>query len=158
MSDSLPDNAGVRVIPPLVYVAGLVIGYVVWWFWPAPIVPGGAGIACAIGVLLILAGIGVTVWAVLTFRRIGTSPIPVAPTTALAFGGPYEYTRNPMYLGLAATHAGIAFLGNALWPLVALIPVVWVIQTQVIDREEAYLMRKFGEEYRAYMGRVRRWF
>jgi protein-S-isoprenylcysteine O-methyltransferase Ste14 len=62
-----------------------------------------------------------------------------------------------MYLGLALLLAGLALLGDALWPLIAIIPCVWIIQTQVIAREEVYLQGKFGKDYRAFKSRVRRW-
>jgi protein-S-isoprenylcysteine O-methyltransferase Ste14 len=91
------------------------------------------------------------------FRRAGTSPDPHEPTTALALDGPYRLTRNPMYLGMALVQGGLALAGNALWPLLALVPVIWVIRTQVIDKEERYLEAKFGGEYRAFKERVRRW-
>jgi protein-S-isoprenylcysteine O-methyltransferase Ste14 len=62
-----------------------------------------------------------------------------------------------MYLGMALLVGGFALLGNALWPLLALIPVIWFIRTQVIDREERYLEARFGVEYRDFTSRVRRW-
>jgi protein-S-isoprenylcysteine O-methyltransferase Ste14 len=62
-----------------------------------------------------------------------------------------------MYLGMGLILAGFAFLGNALWPLIALVPVVGIIRTQVIAREEAYLEAKFAGQYRDYKARVRRW-
>jgi protein-S-isoprenylcysteine O-methyltransferase Ste14 len=154
---SRPDNAGVRLIPPLVYVAGLLIGYLVWWLWPVPIIPGQDGLARILGGLFVIAGAAAMVSALATFHRIGTAVVPVRPASALALAGPYRFTRNPMYLGLAAAHAGIALIGNALWPLIALIPVIWLIQTQVIAREEAYLERRFGGDYQRYRTRVRRW-
>ena len=95
--------------------------------------------------------------AVVLFRRIGTPPDPHEPSTRLALDGPYRFTRNPMYLGMAAVLAGLALIGNALWPLLALIPVIWWIRTQVIAREERYLEAKFGGEYRDFKARVRRW-
>jgi protein-S-isoprenylcysteine O-methyltransferase Ste14 len=91
------------------------------------------------------------------FRAAGTSPDPHEPTTTIATAGPYRFTRNPMYLGMTLILGGLAFLGNALWPLVAVVPVVWWIQTQVIAKEEAYLEAKFGAEYLALKARVRRW-
>jgi protein-S-isoprenylcysteine O-methyltransferase Ste14 len=99
-----------------------------------------------------------SVWAIVTFRRAGTTPDPTRPTTALALGGPYRWTRNPMYLGFALMQAGAALIANALWPLVWLLPVLLVIRLHVIGREEQYLERKFGEDYLAYKRRVRRWF
>ena len=79
------------------------------------------------------------------------------PTKALTFDGPYTFSRNPMYLGMALIQGGLALLGNALWPLLALIPVISVIRTQVIEKEERYLGAKFGEQYTAFKSRVRRW-
>jgi protein-S-isoprenylcysteine O-methyltransferase Ste14 len=95
--------------------------------------------------------------AVAMFRRAGTSPDPREPTTALAFDGPYRFTRNPMYLGMALILGGLALVGNALWPLIAVVLAVWIIRTQVIDREERYLEAKFGGAYRDFKSRVRRW-
>jgi protein-S-isoprenylcysteine O-methyltransferase Ste14 len=62
-----------------------------------------------------------------------------------------------MYLGMALILGGLAFIGNALFPLLALIPVIWWIRTQVIDKEERYLEAKFGAPYLDFKRRVRRW-
>lgn len=152
------DNSGVRIFPPGLYLAGLVIGYLLQWLWPVPILPGGADpVVRIIGAALALGGLAVMLLAVAGFRRAGTSPNPTVATSALTFDGPYRFTRNPMYLGMALLLAGLAGIGNALWPLLAVIPVVAIVQTQVIAREERYLEGKFGDEYRAYRSRVRRW-
>lgn len=151
------DTSGVKLFPPLVYLAGLAAGYLIWWLIPTPIVPG-AGLAMrALGIVVFLAGLALAIAALHQFRRVDTPPEPHRPTRALASGGPYRFTRNPMYLGMALGHAGLALVANALWPLLTLIPVIWTIRRQVIDREEAYLTAKFGETYRAYCARVRRW-
>ena len=156
--DASSDTAGIKILPPLVYLAGLIVGYAVWWFWPIPVVPAEWRFAIRVtgGVALVL-GAWLMFSAVALFRRIGTSPDPREPTTALATDGPYRFTRNPMYLGMALLLAGFALVGNALWPLAAFVPVIWVIRTQVIDKEERYLEVKFGGEYRDFKARVRRW-
>lgn len=152
------DTAGIRILPPLIFLGGLVAGYAIWWIWPVPIAPGAwsfpVRLAGAVAVVLgaILAGA-----ALMAFRRAGTPPEPYEPTTALAVDGPYRFTRNPMYLGMALVHGGLALAGNALWPLLALIPVIWTVRTQVIDKEECYLEARFGAEYRDFKARVRRW-
>jgi protein-S-isoprenylcysteine O-methyltransferase Ste14 len=158
MSEGTSDTPGVRFLPPFVYLGGLVAGYVIWWFWPVPIVPGERSLAIrtAGGVAIVL-GFWVMLSAVAMFSRIGEDPNPMEPTKALTFEGPYRFTRNPMYLGMSFILGGLALLGNALWPLLALIPVVWIIRTQVIDKEERYLEAKFGSEYAAFKARVRRW-
>ncbi|EMS97418.1 isoprenylcysteine carboxyl methyltransferase [Agrobacterium tumefaciens str. Cherry 2E-2-2] len=91
------------------------------------------------------------------FRRLGTNIPPSQPTTLIATTGPYRWTRNPMYLGMALIYAGLAIgfdgpIAFALLPLVLI-----AIQTQVIVREERYLEAKFGDEYRRYKAEVRRW-
>jgi protein-S-isoprenylcysteine O-methyltransferase Ste14 len=150
--------SGVRIFPPAVYIAGLVIGYLIEWLWPVPILPGPFGFVLRIlGVAIILAGAGLIASAITRFRSIGTPVNPTEPTTTLAFDGPYRFTRNPMYLGLALLLAGFALVGDTLWPLLAVIPAVWIIQTQVIAREEPYLEAKFGAPYRDFTARVRRW-
>src|SRR5688572_16371575 len=82
---------------------------------------------------------------------------PSQPTTVIATTGPYRWTRNPMYLGMALVYAGLAIGFDA--PIAfALLPLVLIaIQTQVIGREERYLEAKFGDDYRRYKAEVRRW-
>jgi protein-S-isoprenylcysteine O-methyltransferase Ste14 len=152
------ESSGVRVIPPVIYLAGLAAGFLLQWVWPVSILPPAAVLASrAAGWLLIGIWLFFSIWAVAVFRRAGTTPNPTRPTTALAFGGPYRFTRNPMYLSFALMQAGVALIANALWPLVFLLPVLFVIRRYVIEREERYLERKFGEDYLAYKRRVRRW-
>jgi len=91
------------------------------------------------------------------FRRLGTNVRPSQPTTLIATKGPYRWTRNPMYLGMALIYAGLAIGFDAPIAL-ALLPLVLIaIQTQVIAREERYLEAKFGDDYRRYKAEVRRW-
>jgi protein-S-isoprenylcysteine O-methyltransferase Ste14 len=152
------DTSGVRILPPLVYFTGLTAGLLLDRVWPVRIVPPAMGPVLGVaGWVLVAIGLLLPISAVILFRRAGTSPVPTRPTTALAFGGPYRFTRNPMYLGLALVQAGVGLIANALLPVVFLAPVLFVIRRYVIDREERYLERKFGESYLSYKRRVRRW-
>jgi protein-S-isoprenylcysteine O-methyltransferase Ste14 len=152
------DNDGVIMFPPGVFFGGLAVGFAVWWFWPVPILPSGWSFALrVVGVIAIALGFAAMFWALGWFMRIKTTPTHWEPTTALAAEGPYRFTRNPMYVGMALVQAGIALCFNALWPLLTLVPVLVIIRVQVIAREEAYLEAKFGSTYRDFKGRVRRW-
>ena len=91
------------------------------------------------------------------FRRARTPVDPYETTTAIVTGGPYRLSRNPGYLGMALTYAGICLLAGALWALVPLIGAVIVIDRGVIRREERYLQAKFGQEYLRYKAHTRRW-
>ncbi len=157
MSQVEQDKSGVRFPPPLIYAGLFVVGYALhrflpvrFWAEPAPAQP-------VIGWGLVAASVLLSASAVWLFRRAGTTPNPWKPTTALVIRGLYRFTRNPMYLGFAALYLGLTLLVNSVWPLVLFPGVIALVQTQVIAREEAYLETKFGEEYRAYKARVRRW-
>jgi protein-S-isoprenylcysteine O-methyltransferase Ste14 len=110
-----------------------------------------------LGVLVVLFGGWLIFSAAGVFQKVGTAVNPHEPSTTLAFDGPYRFTRNPMYLGMGCILGGLALVGNALWPLLALIPVVWWIRTQVIAKEEQYLEARFGSAYTDFKSRVRRW-
>jgi protein-S-isoprenylcysteine O-methyltransferase Ste14 len=95
--------------------------------------------------------------AMVSFRRAHTSVVPMNPTTALVTSGPYRLTRNPMYVGMALLYVALAFAFGVMWALLLLPAVILVIDRFVIAREEPYLERKFGQSYRDYTLRVRRW-
>lgn len=149
-------HAGVHVPPPLVYVAGLVSGWLLerWRPWPIP------GLATT---RVVIATVGVALWLVLTggalglFRRARTTFLPNRSSSVLVTTGPYRLTRNPMYLGLAALYLGIAFWLASWWPVLLFPAVIVIIDRFVIVREERYLSAAFPEAYAAYRARVRRW-
>ena len=149
-----PDIPDVIAPPPLVFLGGLLIGWGLQYLRPLHWLP--AGWSRPLALVLFLAGLfGVA--AVIAFHRAGTSPNPRRPTSALVTGGPYRFTRNPMYLGFTLWYLAIASWSNALWILLLLPLVLLVLQRGVIAREEAYLRRRFGREYEEYCGRVGRW-
>ena len=110
-----------------------------------------------VGLALVLAGIAVAIWGVVTFRHHQTAVLPFYPARQLVQSGPYRYTRNPMYLGMTLAHIGGSLALNALWPLILLpMALVFLYQT-VIRQEEAHLIQAFPREYAGYLARVRRW-
>ena len=90
-------------------------------------------------------------------RHAGTLANPYKPVSRMVTDGPFRYTRNPAYLSMTMVYTGIASLANALWASLLLPVALLVIQRGVIEREERYLERKFGEEYLRYKAQVRRW-
>ena len=144
-----------RRLPHLYALAPLAVGYVFSRLYPVRFLPPAA--ADLLGGLLLALWLAVTVPAILTFRRARTSINPMAPSTALVVTGPFRFTRNPLYLGLVFGYSGVSILTQAWWAFVLLPVVLVVMQRAVIEREERYLERKFGEDYIRYKERVRRW-
>jgi protein-S-isoprenylcysteine O-methyltransferase Ste14 len=145
------------VFPPLIYAALFSVGYTAHRLAPMHLFVDLPGAVRLVGWGLVVLALLVAASAALLMFRAGTTPNPHRPTTALVAHGPYRFTRNPMYLGLALLYLGLALLVNSAWPL-ALFPVaIMLVDRWVIAREEAYLERVFGDAYRAYQARVRRW-
>ncbi len=155
MSENNKDHAGVIFPPPLIYGGFLLIGFVIDYFWPIPVLPDNFQYALG-GVLIVLA-LAIIFPAFNMFRKAGTAVRPDRPTTAIITSGPYRFTRNPLYLALTLIYAGIAIAADSIWVLLLLIPVLLIMNRGVIGREEKYLDGKFGEEYRRYKKTVRRW-
>lgn len=149
------DTAGVIAPPPLIFLSGIAAGGVADYFYPAPLFTRPLSII--IGLPLIAAGLGIILSSLFRFKRANTKPEPWKPTTAIVADGIYKYTRNPMYLGMAFVYLGLSFAINSLWFLPFLPVVLFAIHYGVILREEAYLERKFGQEYLNYKTQVRRW-
>lgn len=117
--------------------------------------PGQAIIAAA----LVAIGLAIEGVSVAAFFRAKTTINPLAPARAekLVIEGLYKFSRNPMYLGMLIMLAGVfAYLGEGLNALALALFVILINELQIKPEERA-LEAKFGEDYRAYRQRVRRW-
>lgn len=149
------DTAGVIARPPLIYLLALVIGLILRALVPTPFLPHGVGYV--LGAVLIVIAVWLLFWGVRVMRSAGTSEKTFVPTTALVTTGPFQFSRNPLYVSLTLFYLGIAIAAQSLWALALLFVVLFVMQRGVIDREERYLEHKFGADYVRYKQRVRRW-
>jgi protein-S-isoprenylcysteine O-methyltransferase Ste14 len=149
------DKPGIRVPPPPIYLLALLLGLLLDRRVHVPFLP--RGVARVLGWSLVGGGTMLTAWFVRTMRSADTTIRIDKPVSSLVQDGPFRYSRNPGYLSLTMLYAGIAVRRNALWAILLLPLVLYVIQREVIEREERYLERTFGEEYLAYKRRVRRW-
>lgn len=157
MKDNSRDGAAVWLPPPLVYLAGLVLGFVLHAF----VVPLGIPIATAprivIAVLTAMAGVVLVAGAIRLFKRTGQDPKPWKATPEIVSSGVYRWTRNPMYVGMALIQAAIG-IGVATGWIVVLTPLVLgVVYLTAVRHEETYLEQKFGAAYTEYKNEVRRW-
>jgi protein-S-isoprenylcysteine O-methyltransferase Ste14 len=101
-------------------------------------------------------GVGLTFWSHHYFEKTGTTVRPFETSTHLIDEGPYRFSRHPMYLGMLLVPAGIAVALGSLSPFPVLVP-YWLATEWFIAVEERMLEERFGERYRAYRRRVRRW-
>lgn len=151
------DNANVRFPPPLTYLGALLLGIFVGRAMGLPGFGIQSDLRVLVGSAVILIGAIVNFAGAGLFMRRRTAIIPHKPASRLVTTGIYQWTRNPMYLGIALLYCALAILFDSILALLLLPFVLLIIQTQVIAKEEAYLERAFGEEYRAYKSRVGRW-
>jgi protein-S-isoprenylcysteine O-methyltransferase Ste14 len=149
-------TAGVIAPPPVLFGAALLIALLLHELHPLPIAPP-SGWPRLLGIPAIVLGLLLSGWVIRAFGRAATPVPPYRPTRRLVVDGPYRYTRNPDYVGQTLTYLGIALVARSGWALLILPLVLVAVQHGVVRREERYLETRFGQPYRDYMARVRRW-
>jgi protein-S-isoprenylcysteine O-methyltransferase Ste14 len=92
-----------------------------------------------------------------TFKKAGTNVHPSDPALTIVRGGPYHFTRNPMYLALCLVQVALGFFLNDWITLLFVVPLALILHYGVVLREERYLTAKFGEPYLQLKRDVRRW-
>jgi protein-S-isoprenylcysteine O-methyltransferase Ste14 len=107
--------------------------------------------------VLVLAGVALIIAGRRAMRAAETNINPFKPTISIVTLGPFGFTRNPLYLGVTLAYVGLTLVVNTWWCILLLVPVLLLIHFGVVMREERYLDRKFGDSYREYRSRVRRY-
>ena len=143
------------VPPPLVYAIALGAA---WWLerrWSLAFTAGEIG--RGLGWILIGIGLAGFAWALWAIWRQRTTVNPYKAASNLVTRGPFAWTRNPIYVSDWFVYLGATLLLGSAWPLL-FAPLVWAaMRFAVIAHEEAHLEAKFGDEYREYKSRVKRW-
>ena len=151
-------TAGVMARPPVLFLAALLLGFAADRVRPVPFALGEADrFRWPLAGVLILGGLALAAGGIRDFVRAAT-PVPTnQPTRALVTTGFHRFSRNPIYLGLFLVYGGLGVAGRSAWTLILTLPLAIAIRYGVVAREEAYLERRFGDRYRDYRARVRRW-
>lgn len=163
MSDSSGDKPragrergpGVRIPPPLLYLGAIALGLALDPLLPLRLLP--PVLASWLGGALVLAGVVLDILGVRAFRKARTTVRPDRPASALVTGGPYRFTRNPLYVSLLVIQAGIGIWIGNLWVLLLALPTAAVVKRTAILPEERYLAETFGLAYQEYRDAVPRW-
>ena len=144
--------------PPLLYLGCLVLGFALDRLLPLPLThPELASIGWTAGGALIALGIAIMAAGIRNFSRADT-PVPSNQAVrALVTTGIHGWSRNPIYVGMLLLYAGIGIAARSPWVLILALPLSIILRYGVVAREETYLERRFGDAYRDYKARVRRW-
>jgi protein-S-isoprenylcysteine O-methyltransferase Ste14 len=158
MTDS-NDNPGVIAPPPLLALAALLIGLALDWLLPVYVVATllGSWARGFVGSIVVAIGAALGIAGLQRFAEADTNVESWKPALHLATAGIYRYVRNPMYCGLMLMVGGLGIALASDWTLVMIVPLALVLRNGVVLREECYLERKFGEDYRRYKASVPRW-
>jgi protein-S-isoprenylcysteine O-methyltransferase Ste14 len=148
------DHANVKIHPPillLIHFGGVLLlakifrlslGFIPAW----------------VGYPVVLLGLGLAFGAMMQFGRAKTTVDPHGSVSAIVVDGPYRFSRNPIYVGLVCFLIGLPLALGTLWGLVLSPLFIVLMNSLVIQHEEVYLEKKFGDEYTSFKSRVRRWF
>ena len=147
------DHADVKIHPPVLLLIHLGAMYLLHRLLPIEI----PDILVWVGYLLALVGLGLAFNAVLQFIRARTTLDPHGSVSEIVTTGMYRFSRNPIYFGFLCLLIGFSFIFRSFWGLILSPFFMLLMNTLVIQREEAYLEKKFGETYNHYKSRVRRW-
>lgn len=147
------DVPEVGMLPPMRFALFIAGGLILDWMIPLNMGHGWGWL----GLLLFCGALAFGKWGIETFKDAGTNVPPNKPATTIVTHGPFKYTRNPMYLGFVVMYVGLSMLADAPLMLFLTIGLWYVLDDQVIEKEEEYLTAKFGDEYLNYCDKVRRW-
>jgi protein-S-isoprenylcysteine O-methyltransferase Ste14 len=153
------DTPGLMMPPPIFLGVAVVLALILEWitglsFLAAPAVTSPQ---TWLGMIVLVAGVWLSVAGAREFDRNGTNINPFQPALTLVTTGPYRFTRNPMYLGMTIILLGFSLMLSLEWGIILTPVLLLAFDRLVVAREEAYLTAKFGTPYRDFLARTRRW-
>lgn len=151
----VPRPGDKPMLPPTYAILALLAMVVVHYL--APVARLADPPVTWLGVPFIVVGLIFNVWAGGLFTRRRTPFNPFAEPRRLVREGPFALSRNPMYLGIVLIAIGAAMLMGTLSPFFFIVVLAWILQTRFIAIEEAQMEDAFGDAFREYRRKVRRW-
>ncbi|MDG1438225.1 MAG: isoprenylcysteine carboxylmethyltransferase family protein [Emcibacteraceae bacterium] len=149
------DNAGIAVHPPVFYIVAALIGVGIDYLFPLSF--GSDAMLETAGIIIFLLGLIIAVLSFKIFASNKQSPSVHASASKIYQSGVYAYSRNPIYLGITLWLVAAALYFDNVWLLIITVPLILFMNKAVIEKEEAYLTSKFGDDYLSYKKKVRRW-
>src|SRR5690348_7380761 len=155
--DSKKDNPGVIAFPPFIWLVSAIISTLLHFFVIHLPITTNYRVCLICGIALMIVAPVLALSALVTMLGAGTNVDPAKPALTIVRGGPFRFTRNPMYLALCLLQIALAFFLNDWIALMFVVPLALIFHYGVVLREERYLTAKFGEPYLQYKREVRRW-
>jgi protein-S-isoprenylcysteine O-methyltransferase Ste14 len=141
--------------PPLLFFG--VMGVAIMSGFAAPLWLDLGRVGAMLGWIVIAAALLLMGWAFMTFRAARANILPHRAASALLSHGPFAVSRNPIYLSEAVLLAGLGLATGSVWLLLAAPVFMLAVTRFAIVREETHMAAMFGDAWRAYAGKVRRW-
>jgi len=153
------EQSGVRVAipPPALFFGFLLVGVGLQRVWPITV-----GLTSVTGRLLsglpcFALAFGLGAWSLKTLQVHGENARFKREIRSLVTCGPYSISRNPLYLALVTTLVGFGAVLDNPWLFLFSAVLFLLLDRFIVQREEKYLTEHFGESFRNYSSRVRRW-
>jgi protein-S-isoprenylcysteine O-methyltransferase Ste14 len=145
----------VKIQPPVLTLIHVALAFLLTWLFPLPLmVPP---ILQTGGFLLVVIGLLIGVVALIAIRSVHTTTDPHGSVSKLVTFSIYRFSRNPVYLGFVLMLIGILLNAGSYWGIILAPMLVILFNRVIIEKEEEYLALKFGDQYRNYKLKVRRW-
>lgn len=155
---TIGDRPNTLPWPPLIYVSAAALAVLAHWLFPLPWAPAPfAEFLFAVGWLVAAGAVAIDVAAIRALRREKTAIMPHAGADHLVTGGPFSFTRNPIYVGNTMLMVGLGLITGIAWFLLFAPLAAYATTRLAIEREERHLEAHFGKKYRDYRKKVRRW-
>lgn len=143
--------------PPVIYAVAIIAAYWLGYFSPLAMPDLPFQLNATLGVVVIGFALIIDIWALVTLWSKQTTVLPHRSVTRLVTNGPFQFTRNPIYLGYTCLTVGLGLVSGNAW-LIVLVPVAAAVtQGFAIKREELHLLSRFGFEFELYCQKTRRW-
>jgi protein-S-isoprenylcysteine O-methyltransferase Ste14 len=121
------DRSNAIIRPAIAWALAFLAGLALDWLYPLRVVAASVP-AALVGGVVFAAGFALGIWAIVTIRKAGSQVETTKPTTAIVTGGPYRFTRNPIYIGMFPGQTGLGIGFDSLWVLAMLVPFYLVIR------------------------------
>ena len=154
MASNEGDRSAYSVPPPLPPIVTLVLVVVLAIFAPVHFLP--TAVSLLVGIPLLVLGLGLWGWGMQSLSQQGESPDPFKPTNRLLTGGALRVSRNPIYAGGTVALLGLAILLDTATGI-GVVVLLGLGAWNLVLTEERFLEARFGDQYREYRSRVRRW-